>query len=127
MSGFIIPHAGLVQVAAALSALESVAGAVRVHRFDHSSLGDPTDVNTLLYKMEYIVHFHELARPADLNPLTFTADSNGGCGKTVVPSATCCLHISKLVHNRDTSSLQYVGRTIDWRCSLHQSMPWSYC
>ena len=79
-----------VQVAAALSALESVAGAVRVNRFDHSSLDslDSTTVNTDLFNMEYIVHFYGLARPADLSALTYTVDSDGDCGETMVPNCS---------------------------------------
>ena len=67
-----------------MSALESVAAAVRVNRFDHSSLDnlDLTTVNTDLFNMEYIVHFHGLARPADLPALTYTVDSDGGCGES---------------------------------------------
>lgn len=72
----------LVQVAGALSALESLAGAVRVTRFDHSALDnyDSSGVGTDLFMMEYLVHFHGLARPADLPLLTALVDA-GDCGE----------------------------------------------
>ena len=76
-------NAGLFQVAGALSALESVAGAVRVNRFDHSTLSgfDSTDVNTDRYKMEYIVHFEGAARSGDLPLLTYGRNDDVNCGK----------------------------------------------
>lgn len=75
-------NAALLQVAGALSALESVAGAVRVSRFDHSSLSgfDSTDVNTDRYKMEYIVNFEGAARSGDLPLLTYGRNDDVNCG-----------------------------------------------
>lgn len=53
-------------------------------RFDHSSLGgfDSTGVQTGLFKMEYVIHFHGAARPANL-PLLGKAitDITLDCGK----------------------------------------------
>lgn len=76
-----------------MSALESVAGAVRVSRFDHSSLDgfDGSSVDTGLYKMEYVIHFHGPARPANLPLLGYTVDASA-CGETasdVTPTGCC--------------------------------------
>lgn len=70
-----------------MSALESLAGTVRVSRFDHSTLGDfdLTTIHTGLFKMEYVIHFHGAARPADLPLLVEVAiDDAGTCGEIVL-------------------------------------------
>lgn len=66
-----------------MSALESVAGAVRVSRFDHSSLSgfDSTAINTERFKMEYVVHFQGAARSGDLPLLTYGRMDDVNCGK----------------------------------------------
>ena len=74
------------QVSDALSALQSVAGAVRVNRFDHSSLSgyDSTSVSTESFKMEYVVHFEGAERPSDLPLLSFNRLDSVNCGES------CC-------------------------------------
>lgn len=71
------------QVADALSTLGSVGGAVRVSRFDHSSLSDYdlTSINTEDFKMEYVVHFEGAGRPDDLPLLTYNRMDSVNCGK----------------------------------------------
>lgn len=71
------------QVADALSALKSVAGAVRVTRFDHSSLSgyDSTEINTAGFRMEYIMHFEGVGRPDDLPLLSYGRLDSVNCGK----------------------------------------------
>lgn len=67
-----------------LSSLKTVAGAVRVVRFDHSSVSgyDSTGISTEGFKMEYIVHFEGVGRPDDLPLLSYERADSVNCGKT---------------------------------------------
>lgn len=81
------------QMANKLSALDTIAGAVRVTRFDHSNMSsyDSTGINTEDFKMEYVVNFEGAGRPNDLPLMSFERLDSVDCGEK------CCLLSSIVV------------------------------
>lgn len=71
------------QVANALSALQTINGAVRVKRYDHSNLYgfDMTATYPDSFNMEYIIYFRGAAKPHDLPLLAFDRMDSINCGK----------------------------------------------
>lgn len=82
-----------IQMANKLSALDTIAGAVRVTRFAHSNMSgyDSTGINTEDFKMEYVVNFEGAGRPSDLPLMSFERLDSVDCGKH------CCVLTSVVI------------------------------